>query len=157
MIIIFFSLITCLLHQNIHCFHLWTGQVTCKCEKVLPLLQYHYLHIITSEKPFSHHFRTSSVSITSFIYCEIKVLHNVKEISAGNLGPPEVIPNWCISRELKDEIKTDLVNNSHSDLQNVGDVHYCRCRCLKGQTQVVNHHLHSTGFDGGDLDTHTHG
>lgn len=26
---------------------------------------------------------------------------------------------------------------------------------MKGQTQVVNHHLHSAGLDGGNLETHT--
>lgn len=77
---------------------------------------------------------------------------NVNEIPACNAGPPELIGNGCIYRRKKK--KTDLVNNSHGDLQNVGNVHDGGGGCLKGQTQVVNHHLHSTGLDGGNLDTH---
>lgn len=49
---------------------------------------------------------------------------------------------------------TDLVNNSHVDLQNVRNVYCGSGGCLKGQTQVVNHHLHNPGLDGGNLGTH---
>lgn len=50
---------------------------------------------------------------------------------------------------------TDLVNDSHVDLQNVRNVNCGSGGCLKRQAQVVNHHLHSPGLDGGNLGAHT--
>lgn len=48
-------------------------------------------------------------------------------------------------------MKTDLVNHSNVNLQDVRDVH-CGCgRCLKCQTKVMNHHFHFPWVDGRNL------
>lgn len=52
------------------------------------------------------------------------------------------------------EMKTDLVNHSHINLQNVRDVYCGRSRCLKCQTKVMYHHFHLPWDDGRNLGTH---
>lgn len=38
-------------------------------------------------------------------------------------------------------MKSDLVNHSNRNLQDVGNVHHGCGRCLKCQAKVMNHHL----------------